>query len=294
MKSMFAAVVAVFFVAGPAAQAATEPNPSAKQRELTLEVLRLTKSDQLASSVMDAFFAQMQKSVADSEKAGEQAKADAAQMFTRIRELAAKLDFSDIQEEQIRLYARYFDENDLAQMVTFYQSPTGQKQIAALPALTRDGMKLGAEKIAPKIEAIIEQARMDLERSRPWRGTMDSMESIGIALDVYAGDHDGRYPRALSFAALLEELDDEELASKDVWENAFAYVVSADARHYRLISSGADANFEFDSRTIVPAKEGEAVATRYRERLEDDIIYADGEFVQLPKLAAPKQRPEPK
>ena len=293
MKTMITAVLALSLLAVPAAEAATQANPSAKQREHVIELLRLTKADQLATGMLDNFFEQMQKQAAESVKSDPDATAEVEQLFTRLRQLASKLDLSDLQESQVRSYAKFFTEKELEELVAFHRSPTGQKQTEVLPALTAEMMTLGAEKIGPKINAIFEEARADIERSKPWRGTMKSMITLGTAIEVYAEDHDGLYPRSLSFAALLQELDDEELASKDVWENGFAYVVSPDAKHYRLISAGADANFEFDSRTIVPAKADEQVATRYRERLEDDIIYADGAFVQAPKVAAPKNS-EPK
>ncbi len=67
-----------------------------------------------------------------------------------------------------------------------------------------------------------------------------------------------------------------------MWDHAFAYVVSDDRRHYRFVSAGADTIFEWDSRRIVLPKEGTPVATSYRDRLEDDLIFADGWFVQAP------------
>lgn len=71
-----------------------------------------------------------------------------------------------------------------------------------------------------------------------------------------------------------------------MWGNSYAYVVSSDAKHYRIISSGSDGNFEWDSRRIAEAK---TPSLRYSERSEDDLIYADGSFVQVPKASQPKE-----
>ncbi|MEA2164025.1 MAG: hypothetical protein QOK37_2152 [Thermoanaerobaculia bacterium] len=77
-----------------------------------------------------------------------------------------------------------------------------------------------------------------------------------------------------------------------MWGNSYAYIVSADRHHYRIVSSGADSNFEWDSRRIAPTKPGETTQMRYSDRLEDDLIYADGSFIQLPSQAKPKTKKE--
>jgi hypothetical protein len=45
-----------------------------------------------------------------------------------------------------------------------------------------------------------------------------------------------------------------------------------------------------DSRRIEVPKPGANTAVRYRDRLEDDLIYADGAFVQLPVQAKPREK----
>lgn len=43
------------------------------------------------------------------------------------------------------IYAEAFTEPELHDLLTFYKSPTGQKALAVMPTLTRQGMQLGVE-----------------------------------------------------------------------------------------------------------------------------------------------------
>ena len=90
--------------------------------------------------------------------------------------------------------------------------------------------------------------------------------------------HDGSFQYLAKFPA------------KDMWGNPYAYVVSEDRHHYRIISSGADSNFEWDSRRIVLPKAGQTMDVHYTDRLEDDLIYGDGQFMQLPQQSKPKAK----
>ena len=43
----------------------------------------------------------------------------------------------------VDLYARYFTEQEIRDLIDFYQTPTGQKSIAVMPALMQDSMEAG-------------------------------------------------------------------------------------------------------------------------------------------------------
>ena len=84
---------------------------------------------------------------------------------------------------------------------------------------------------------------------------------------------------------LLEPIYIKTMPTKDAWGNEFAYIGSADGNYYRIVSAGADGIFEWDSRKIVL----EERVVRYSENLKDDIIYADGDWVQMPAVAKPDE-----
>jgi hypothetical protein len=272
---------------------ATEPNPSLRQRELVEKLLEVTNVNQASLAMMDAVFVQIEKQFVASAEARGNRPADIAEskeLFSEFRQRSSKIDLAGImQEAYIRIYAKYFTEEELEALIAFYSTPAGKKSIEVMPDLAREGMEAGARELSPKIVQIMSEATHEQEKKRPWRRTMSDIRSLSTALEAYALDHDEVYPTG-DYASLKSALAPDyltEFPDKDIWGHPYAYVASADRKHYRLVSAGADSIFDWDSRRIAP--ETEPAATRYRDRLEDDIIYADSTFVQLPAQAKPDE-----
>lgn len=204
------------------------------------------------------------------------------------REHAAKIDFGAVMNDAyVRIYAKYFTTAELEELVRFYTSPIGRKSLEVMPDMMREGMQAGSEHLGPKISEAMAAAQADFDKKRPWRTTMSDLRSVATAVETYSIDHDDKYP-AGDYASLEAQLVPtylKKLPAKDMWNHDYAYVVSEDGEHYRLVSAGADANFEWDSRRIVEFNENEPAPTNYRDRLEDDLIYQDGSFLQLPVQA---------
>ena len=115
------------------------------------------------------------------------------------------------------------------------------------------------------------------------------LRTIAVALEAYAIDNE-TYPQG-DFDALkplLEPTYIRTLPQTDIWGQKYAYVVSPDRARYRLVSAGSDSIFEWDSRRIGEELD-QATGTRYTERLEDDVIFADGMFLQAPAQSEPDE-----
>jgi len=264
---------------------ATEPNPSPKQRELVEKFLAATDSDATGKRMMDAMLAQFEKAF-QGESDDEIENRETFKMF---RERVAKLDLMKaFHEEQIRLYAKYFDEKELTDLVNFYSSPTGKKVVDVLPNLLRESMQMASEKLGPQFARLAEEVKQDYEKARPWRGTMKNIRVIATALEAYATDNEGNYPTGNidAIKKVLVPTYLKEFPEHDMWGKPYAYAVSDDRKHYRVVSSGADTNFEWDS--LRPVALPESFQTKWTNRLEDDLIYADGEYFQMPVQAKPK------
>ncbi len=268
---------------------ATQPNPSQRQRELIDQLITLTSSEQTQRRMVDTMLAQMQRSVLARAGVGESSE-DAKFFFERFRKLVdERIDFKQfVRELYLDVYTKYFTEDELAEIVARYRSPLGQKMLQLMPQIMADSMRLGEEKLAPTMNEILEQVKKDAARQKPWKQTMADMTMVATAVESYATDYN-KYPETSDWDQLGKMLVPtyiKELPEKDGWGNPYAYVASADGGHYRIVSSGADSNFEWDSRRVVAPAEGQdAPATRLAERLEDDLIYADGAWVQKPKVA---------
>jgi hypothetical protein len=287
-------VVAVAFTLALPLSAATEPNPSKDQRQSIEKLLVAMRADETARSMMDAIFKQMEKQILENATANGSSEdniAEAKEIFASFRERAAKIDLGgELNEAYIRMYAKYFTVDEVDAMTAFYTSPVGQKSLDVMPRMMEEAMQTGVTHLGPKIEQAMKEAVEESEKKRPWRRTMRELTDVAAAIEAYAIDNDETYPSG-DYASLKNVLVPdylEALPEKDIWNHEYAYVASTDGQHYRLVSAGADTIFDWDSRRITASKDGHEATLVYRDRLEDDVIYADGQWVQLPVQAKPK------
>ena len=115
---------------------------------------------------------------------------------------------------------------------------------------------------------------------------MSDIRTLATAIETYSIDRldtEG-YPLAdyESLKGLLVPDFIKTMPAKDAWGSPYAYVVSPDGQHYRIVSAGSDIKFERDSLRV--ADDGKPRKEIQSERLESDIIYEDGLFVQFPDL----------
>ena len=120
---------------------------------------------------------------------------------------------------------------------------------------------------------------------------MADMRMVALAIEAYTIDHGDAYPPSgyESLKPLLEPTYVKKMPALDMWKHPYAYILSDDHRTYRIVSAGADKTFEPDSLRIVPNDNGQP-PTIYRDRLEDDLIFENGVFIQAPVQAKEKTK----
>ncbi len=266
---------------------ATQPNPSQKQREIIEELMQVTNMGKVVHDFADASLAQVHESMMKKyANLGEEFAEEAKQDSVRLRELIRASDLEGvIRQLFIQLYAKYFTEDELRDMVAFYRTPTGQKSMQVFPQLMAESMQSAETLFQPIFEKAWKQVEDERNKRKPWRKTMIDIRELADAIESYAEDEES-YPK-LSLSDLKELLEPDyidALPMKDVWGHELAYVTSDDGAYYRIVSAGEDGIFEWDSRRIVLGER----PIRYSENLEDDIIFADGQFVQAPAVSKPK------
>jgi hypothetical protein len=266
---------------------ATEPNPSKRQSELIDQLLALLGTEKTSHAVLDYYVDEMYKQEAAAANGDPAALEDAKKDTARLRELMGQLNFTEIQHDAtVHTYAKYLSEADLEALVAFYKTPAAQKYIAALPEISKEAMKAGAEKIGPKLLAIVQQVQQEREQRHPWERTMRDIRTIATAVEAYATDTN-KYPQESELSKALVPTYIQELPAKDGWGTAYFYTVSTDGEHYRIASAGSDSVFGWDTRKIALRETQE---TKYSDDLGEDIIYQDGDFVQAPAITKPKAR----
>ena len=292
------AVLLALFAAALPLFAATEANPSQHQKELARELLTLMKVDASSQAMLDKFIKQMSAQIESQLRtsgAEEDEIAQEMKHLDRLRELMhEKVDFRTlVTDTYIPLYAKYFTEQELQDLVVFYKSKSGQKSIEIIPAVTEEAMRSSAAYVEKIMPGILQQIAEEREKREPWKRTMSDMRSIATAAEAYATD-ENRYPVAADMDALEKVLSPtyiRKLPKKDVWGNEYAWVVSPDGQTYRLASAGSDGIFDWDSRRVADkAKDADSdVPLKVLEPLTTDILFENGVFIQLPKAASPKE-----
>lgn len=68
------------------------------------------------------------------------------------------VDYGEYVEKHIYpLYDQYFTEDEIADLIAFYKTPTGQKAVKTLPSLMSDSMRLADQYLTPKFTALVKE-----------------------------------------------------------------------------------------------------------------------------------------
>jgi hypothetical protein len=89
----------------------------------------------------------------------------------------SEINFDDIRPQMVDIYVKDFDEDDLKQIVAFYESPVGQKAIKNLPTVMQQAAAMAQAYTKSKIptlnadlEPIFEKYQAQMQQSAPGTG----------------------------------------------------------------------------------------------------------------------------
>jgi hypothetical protein len=103
----------------------------------------------------------------------------------------AEINFDDIRPKMVDVYVKDFSEDDLKQIVAFYESPVGQKTIKNLPGVMREGSMIAQEYTKSKIPSLNAQLTPILVK---YRDQMDAGQAGGAGGAPGAGAAPGTAP----------------------------------------------------------------------------------------------------
>ncbi|HKV38535.1 MAG TPA: DUF2059 domain-containing protein [Blastocatellia bacterium] len=142
-----------------------------EKRALIKELMTVTNVSANTQSIMDTMLGQMGKimpdmirsrlpkeseeggSAEDQEQRQELAAQVAERVMKRFRELfPERVNMPGVVEQiYYALYDKYFSEQEIKDLITFYKTPTGQKSIQVLPQLFSESLQRTSEMIEPKV-----------------------------------------------------------------------------------------------------------------------------------------------
>jgi len=146
------------------AQAAEPAHVAAAER-----FLQLARADQLAAPV----YAQVQQAFA--QRFAEDGGAGREALLERYQAQAnAALDrsigWSELKPQMVELYTRTFSQQELEELIRFYQSPLGAKVLQTMPMLTAESARLTQERVlqvAPEVNRLLNQMSAELAPKKP-------------------------------------------------------------------------------------------------------------------------------
>jgi hypothetical protein len=195
--------------------------------------------------------------------------------------LFARIDYVKFADE---VYAPLFDErfnaDELKELIVFFKTKPGQKLVKVIPELGFGSGMRGMEFIKQAAEATQEEIAKEDTAKHPWKATLSDMRTLATAVEARATDTN-EYPKVAfeDLPPLIMPTYIRNVPKTDSWGTPYFYVCNGE--HYRFVSAGADRRFEWSSRQLYLSITTPIVS----ESLDADIIFQDGDFIQLPKEA---------
>jgi hypothetical protein len=288
-------VILLTAVLAPVAVTQEANDRRSEKRQLVLELLKVIDMKQFTQAVLDTNFDRLgrdtqpvEELTAEQRKEWEAQKAkQTARMNTFRERLYTRIDYDKLSDE---LYVPYFEKtftaDELRSLIAFYKTKEGQKLARAMPELTVGSMLKTMDLLREVGQAVGEEIQKEEEAKRPpYSKTMSDLRSMATAAEAYATDVN-HYPKASSMrelAPILSPTYIRTMPEKDGWGNDYEYFVSSDLARYRFVSGGSDRSIEGGSRMIEPLPAD--IQMRVMDKAGADLIYQDGQFVQIPAAA---------
>lgn len=288
------------------AQSTTESR--VERQQLVRELLKVIDSKRLTQSMLDVMFNRMLGATETMQTADASLPKEQAEKIQELRKKAeekmrvfrerlfARVDFATYDDQvYVPLFEKTYSAAELRELIAFFKTKAGQKTATLLPDLSLGAFLKGTELLTKDANAVAEELRAEEDAKRPLEErTMRDLRTVATAIEAYATD-ENHYPKVSSYSdlkAILSPTFIRDLPEKDGWGTPYRYSVSVDGQHYRLVSAGADHQFEGGSDTIATFDEKTRPPVIHSASLESDIIYQDGGFVQAPIAAADRMNSE--
>lgn len=131
MKRIIITLICCAFAAGASAQEAAKDT---SKRPLIREVMELTNvskmATQMAGNMMDSF-------------SGANLGLPENVMELLKTEIKKELDSANLADLFIPIYEKYYEKNELQDLIRFYKTPTGKKMISVMPQVMNEAMEAG-------------------------------------------------------------------------------------------------------------------------------------------------------
>jgi len=162
MKRLCFYLAIVFLVASAALaqQSSTVPGDAPASKEDIRHLFEVMQIHQQMRQVMDAMMKQQTTMMHETLKRHyPQISAERLARADRLMQETMKdMPMDAMLDDMIPIYQRHFSKTDIDAMTVFYASPTGQKMMQEMPALTSESMQASYARMQKQMDAILQRA----------------------------------------------------------------------------------------------------------------------------------------
>ena len=144
-------------VASASAQQTVEP----EKRAVIIKLMQVTKASDISLQISDAFVGQM---IPIMKRQKPEWPDRVFEIMSEVIRATFKENNTDMIEQVIPIYDRHFTVSELNDLVTFYQTPAGQKAISTMPSIIQESLAVGqawSQKIMPMVRQRLQQRLKD-------------------------------------------------------------------------------------------------------------------------------------
>jgi uncharacterized protein len=162
MKHLCISLALILFVAATALaqQPASVTGDAAASKEDIQHLFEVMQIHQQMRQVMDAMMKQQSTMIHETLK--NRYPQTSAERIARADQLISEtmkdMPMDAILDDMIPIYQKHFSKTDIDAMSTFYASPTGQKMMREMPALTTEAMQASYARMQKQMDAMMQRA----------------------------------------------------------------------------------------------------------------------------------------
>jgi uncharacterized protein len=179
---IFLAVILFLASAAHAQQSAPATGDAPASKEDIQKLFDVMQIHQQMRQVMDAMMKQQSAMVHETLKKRypQTSTEKIAQADRLIAETMKDMPMDAMLDDMIPIYQRHFSKIDIEAMSTFYASPTGQKMMQEMPALTSESMQAAYARMQRQMDALMQRAeqivKQDQEKQKSKPATPQSQQ----------------------------------------------------------------------------------------------------------------------
>jgi uncharacterized protein len=165
MKSMvFAALICLVVPAGFAQQNANSAQGQPASKENVERFLEAMHTREMMQNMIATMAEQMHEMVREQIQKTPNLPHDfEAQQDQRMDDFARNFPVDEMIQAMVPIYQRHFTEREIDDLVAFYSSPTGQKMVKEMPAITAEAMQSSQDIIQRMIAKELQHIQDEIE-----------------------------------------------------------------------------------------------------------------------------------